>query len=403
MKLTDKQCRTVKPQDKLYILGDGQGMFLYVYPNGSKYWRFKYRIDGKQKLLAFGVYPEVTLKEARNKREEARTLIRQGIDPSSHKKAEQREKRMNNANTFKAIAEEWLEVKKDGWSEGYYTATTRRLEQNIFPEIGDMPIKEIEPPILLDVLKKIQERGANEMAYRVKAICGEVFRYAIVTGRGSRDPSQDLHGALKAYKKENYAAIEPNEIPQLLHDMAAHQSRSRRHTYLATKMLMLTFVRTSEMIEATWDEFDFKEKMWTIPEERMKMGKPHLVPLSKQVIDILNELKNISEGSKYIFPSHFNKHKHMSNNTVLKSLGDMGYKGRMTGHGFRALAMITLKEKLRYQHEIIDRQLAHTQKSKIDRAYDRSKFLEERTVMMQDWADYIDKQAKSNVIEKRFA
>jgi integrase len=243
----------------------------------------------------------------------------------------------------------------------------------------------------LPVLRAIEKRGAHEMARRALQYCGQIFRYAIVTGRGERDIAADLKGALKPFKRGHYAAMEIQELPDFLRTLHRNEARLFPQTMIAIQLLMLTFVRTSELIKATWDEFDFEEKMWVIPEHRMKMKRPHMVPLSDQTIELLRQLKELNPPNRiHIFPSRNNPRNHMSNNTILFALGRMGYRGTHTGHGFRALAMSTIKEKLKYRHEVVDRQLAHAPKSQIDRAYDRAKYMDERIIMMQEWADYLD-------------
>lgn len=394
MKLTEITCKNAKhtnPKSKAPLkLSDGYGLSLWVYPNGSKYWRLAYRFDGKQKTLALGVYPDISLKQARMKRIDAKELINEGKDPSLEKKKEKAMAVENNANTFEAIAREWYDNRKDIWKPRYSVEVIKRLEEDIFPEIGAYPIKEIEPPLLLQVIRKIERRGAFDLAKRQNQKCGEIFRYAIATGRGVRDPSNDIKEALKPTKKEHFAALDPDELPELLADINTNKARLYPTTINAMKLMLLTFVRTKELIEATWDEIDFDRKLWVIPAERMKMGKEHIVPLADQTLEILKEQKEIARQWPHLFPSPNKPRQSISNNTILVALKRMGYQGRMTGHGFRALAMSTIKQELGYRHEVVDRQLAHVPKSKIDRAYDRARFLEERKKMMQDWADYID-------------
>lgn len=389
MKLTDKACKAAKPKEKPYPMADGGGLYLEIQPSGRKYWRMKYRFNDKQKKLAFGVYPEISLAKARERRAEAKELLSDGIDPMQYKKEQKLVKKLEAGNTFEFIAREWWEMKLPTWSESHAGYNIRRLERNIFPEIGHMPIKDITPPVLLDALRKTQKRGAKEVAYRCKSLCGQVFRYAIVTGRGERDPSQDLQDALEPLKKAHYSALEVKELPEFVKALHKNQARLYRHTVLATEMLMHTFVRTGELIGATWSEFDFDKKVWEIPAERMKMDRPHVVPLSTRVLAILEELQEMSEGSDYIFPSQISLKKHMSNNTILKAIERLGYKGRMTGHGFRALAMTAIQEELKYPFNVVDLQLAHVKKSRVDQAYDRTQFIKERTKMMQDWSDYL--------------
>lgn len=377
---------------------DGAGMFLYVMPGGSKYWRLKYRFGNKEKRLALGVYPDITLQMARDKRLEARRLIDQGVDPSQEKKKRKRQLELDTANTFKVIAEEWVQHNASTWSDNHIKTVRRRLEMDLYPKMGSMPIKDINAPILLPVLRSIEKRGAHEIARRSLQYCGQIFRYAIVTGRGERDITADLKGALKPFKRGHYAAMDVQELPDFLKALQRNEARLFPQTMIAIELLMLTFVRTSELIKATWDEFDLEEKMWVIPEHRMKMKRPHMVPLSDQSVKLLQQLKELNPPNRvHIFPSRSKPRNHMSNNTILFALGRMGYRGTHTGHGFRALAMSTIKEKLKYRHEVVDRQLAHAPKSQIDKAYDRAKYMDERIVMMQDWADYLDRIFGQNI------
>lgn len=403
MKLTDIKCKSAAPKEKPYKLADGGGMFLDVRPTGAKYWRLKYRMNGKEKLLALGVYPEVSLVKAREKRKEARDLIAGGIDPALEQKRKKALSKASTENTFEAIAREWHEVNTPKWSKRYAEGIMKRLETYIFPEIGNFPIDQIEPPLLLQTIRKIESRPAIEIAKRQLQKCGEVFRYAIATGRAVRDPSSDIKGALKPQKKTHYAALDVKELPEFLHVLNSNEARLYRSTMNAMRLLMLTFVRTSELINARWDEIDLERKEWVIPAERMKMDKEHVVPLSRQAIEILNDQKEIAGHWPLVFPSSVRPKQSISNNTILGAIKRMGYQGRMTGHGFRALAMSTIKQELGYRHEVVDRQLAHTPKNKIDKAYDRALFLDERTKMMQEWADYIDALGShGQVVKVRF-
>lgn len=393
MKLGDTKCKAAKPQEKPYKLADGGGLYLEIMPNGSKCWRMKYRYLGKEKRLAFGVYPIISLADARESRERAKKLLAQGIDPSCAKKEEKREAVRNAENTFKAVALEWHENQKSIWSKNHALNVTRRFDVDIFPFIGNRPIAEINPPELLDeVLRRIEKRGALDVTARVKQICGQVFRYGIATGRCQRDPSADLKGALKANQTQHFACLDIKEIPEFLDKLEKNDARLYQRTRRAIRLLMLTFVRTGELINATWDEFDFDNALWKIPGWRMKMKNPHIVPLSRQAVALFREQKEETGhlNTPWVFPSQVRPKDPMSNNTILFAIGRMGYKKRMTGHGFRALAMSNIKEKLGYRHEVVDRQLAHAHKSKIDRAYDRAQFLNDRTKMMQEWADYLD-------------
>lgn len=393
MALTDIKCKNTKPTNKPQKLGDSGGLYLHVMPNGSKYWRMKYRIHGKEKLLALGVYPETTLAEARDKRDAARKLVTQGIDPSAKKREEKHLATLNAENTFEPLAREWHSKNKAKWKEKHGQDILTRLEKDIFPEIGSLPIRNITAPRLLAAIRKMEERGAHELARRARGTCEQIFAYGIGTGKTDRNIALDLRGTLEAFKRGHYAAFDADELPAFLSKLEKNEARLYPQTIRATKLLMLTFVRTSELINATWDEFDFEKKVWNIPAERMKKGRPHLVPLSRQAIALFDEQKedtNIFQ-TPYVFPSQIEPRKPMSNCTILGGIKRLGYKGEMTGHGFRSLAMSTIKERLGYRHEIPDLQLAHSKGNKIDAAYDRAKFIEERTKMMQDWADYIDK------------
>ena len=391
MKLTKLSCDKAKPSEKPRKLADGNGLYLEVMPNGSKYWRMKYRHLGKEKRLAFGVYPEVSLKDARDQRDEARKLIAENKDPSYIKKKKKSQALDEAGNTFEKIAREWHAHSESGWKPVHAQNIMNRLEKDVFPSIGSIPIKDLTPKMLLDMAKAIQERGANELAKRVIQMSRHIFQYAIITGRAERNIANDLKGLIKPKPKTHFAAIDHRDLPEFLGALYSNKARLMPLTHLAVQFMMLTFVRTSEMIKAEWREFDFKEKVWLIPAKRMKMGKEHLVPLSDQAIRVLRETRQLHNNKTFVFPSRENSQNHMSNNTILMALRRMGYAGKMTGHGFRALAMSTIMEKLEYRFEIPDAQLAHSKKGDVNKAYARAKFLSDRKVMMQDWANYLDK------------
>lgn len=393
MPLTNTACKNAKPGAKPYKLTDSQGLYLEVMPHGSKLWRWKFRFNGKEKRLAFGTYPAISLQEARELRDKARKTLTTGTDPSFAKKEEKRQRALNAGNTFESIAREWHKNNLVRWSEGHGKTTLHRLETDIFPDIGYRPIRDISAPELLDALRVIEKRGAHEIAHRALQTCGQIFRYAIATGRADRNPAADLRGALRPSAKGHYAALDTKELPAFLRALESNDARLYRHTRLAMKLLAMTFVRTGELIKAKWDEIDLDGRQWIIPAERMKMRKPHIVPLSRQAVTVLTELKEAGGNSDWVFPSQVSIRKHMSNNTILKALERMGYKGKATGHGFRAVAMSSIKEDLGYRHEVVDRQLAHAPRSKVDAAYDRAAFLTERKTMMQDWADHLDSMA----------
>lgn len=398
--LTDTKCRAAKPKDKPYKLADDKGLFLSIQTNGAKYWRLKYRLAGKEKLLALGVYPAVTLGDARDKRDEARKLIAKAIDPSAAKKEAKILARIAAANSFEAIACEWLEHMKGKWSEGHHTYTKRRFEAYVFPEIGTLPIGELNAPKLLAVARKIEAKGTIETAHKVMNTCGQVFRFAVASGRCERDPVGDLKGAIKPRPAPKHMnALSEKELPDLLRkmDMYASDGGGEMQTQYALQLLALTFVRTGELREAVWGEFDLEKAEWRIPAERMKMKAPHIVPLSVQAVDVLRKLKELNGSYSLVFPGS-NPARPMSKNTVLFALYRMGYRGRMTGHGFRAVASTMLNE-MEFDADVIERQLAHKESNKVRAAYHHAEYMPERRRMMQQWADCLDrKKAGAEVI-----
>ena len=400
MSLTNIKCNAAKSKGKPYKLGDSGGMYLEVMPNGSKYWRLKYRYMGKEKRLALGVYPLISLAEAREKRDVARKLIASDIDPSAAKKQAKRKAIMNAANTFEAVAREWHDKQSARWTPKTGAKILRYLKNDIFPQIGARPIADIDAPELLAALRKIESRGAFYNAGRIKQICGQIFRYGVATGKAPRDPSYDLKGALTTAKTKHYAALSIKDMPEFIKTLEKNDARLFSQTRRAIRLLMLTFTRTSELILARWDEIDLNKAVWEIPAERMKMGNAHIVPLSRQVVALFKEQRDETKhlNTPWVFPNQVRPQKPMSSNTIIFGIGRMGYKGRMTGHGFRALAMTTLMEELGYPHEIPDAQLAHAKGDNTRRAYDRTKFLPQRKKMMQHWADYLDAVASDGKV-----
>ena len=391
MRLTNLQCKALRPKQKPYKVFDGKSLYLHIMPDNRKYWRYKYHFLRKEKLLAFGAYPEVSLQEARTKLDDARKLLKQGKDPSMERKKAKLKIQSDYDNNFKTLAYEWHANHKISLTKRTADGNIKRLQDNIFPLIGDFPITEITPPMLLHVLQKVADRGAIETAKKLLQHCRKIFQYAIITGRLRYNPANDLTGVLPASQKGHFNAINYRELPDFLKALRAEDARLELRTRYAVELLMLTFVRTSELIEAKWHEVNFDDAVWQIPAERMKMRRPHIVPLSRQALEILHALKKQHlPNTEFIFPNRTYPRKTMSNNTILGVIKRIGYQGKMTGHGFRALAMSTLKEKLNYRHEVIDRQLAHAARNKIIAAYDRAEFLDERAKMMQEWADYID-------------
>ena len=397
--LTDARVRNAKPREKLYKLFDGDGLYIEVTPSGSRIWRFKFRqANGKDNLLTFGPYPEITLQHAREKRLENRRLILQGIDPGKHRDDAKRRLKERAANTFEKVAREWHANKVPTWSERTAKNVLQRLEADIFPPIGRRPIDELKHLDVIAALRKIEERGASEIAHRQKAVCASIFSYAIQCGFTESNLVTDMKDVLKTVRAGHFAAINADELPQFLAILDRNEARMFAPTRIALRLMLLCFVRTSELIETPWSEIDLERGEWIIPWQRMKRGKltvnpdmtNHHVCLSRQALELLRELHAITGRSKYLFPNQRDHEKPISNNTILVALGRMGYKGKMTGHGFRALAMSTIKERLGYRHEVVDRQLAHAPKDKVASAYDRAQFLSERRKMMQEWADYLE-------------
>jgi integrase len=397
--LTELQVRKAKPHEKAYRIFDGGGLYLEVNPKGSRIWRMKFRqANGSENVLTFGPYPEITLQNAREKRLEARRLILQGVDPAKLRDAAKRRAAEEAANTFEKIAREWYANKVPTWSERTSKNMIQRLEADIFPQIGKRPIIELKHRDVIAALRKIEQRGAAEIAHRMKAVCAQIFSYAIQCGLTDRNLVVDMKDVLKTRRASHFAAIDTDELPAFLGVLERNEARMFQPTRIALRLMLLVFVRTSELIETPWSEIDLEKGEWIIPWQRMKRGKltvnpdmtDHHVCLSRQAWQLLRELHAITGGGTYLFPNQRDHHKPISNNTLLVALERMGYKGRMTGHGFRALAMSTIKERLGYRHEVVDRQLAHAPKDKVSSTYDRAQFLAERRRMMQDWADYID-------------
>lgn len=369
-------------------LHDGGGVYLWVYADGKKYWRLRYWINSKEKSLSLGVYPDVGLKEARLRRDDNRKIMVESLDPSATRKAAKLRRKIAAENSFEAVAREWYGKQLHTWVAHHATDVLQRLEKNAFPDIGVIPISEVEAPELLAIARKIEKRGAYDLAHRVMQVCGQVFRYGIATGRCKRDIAADLRGALTPHVKRHQAAVRPEELPDLLRAIDTYTQFGDKQTMFALQLLALTFVRTNELIGAEWSEFDLEAGIWSIPAERMKMRTEHLVPLATQAIAILGELKVLAGQSRYVLPGR-NSDKPMSNNTMLFALYRLGYKGKMTGHGFRAVASTILNEQ-GWRPDVIERQLAHCERNEVRGAYNRAEYLPDRTKMMRAWADFVD-------------
>ncbi|MBS0587086.1 MAG: integrase arm-type DNA-binding domain-containing protein [Proteobacteria bacterium] len=408
---TDVAIRNTKSTDATLRLNDGDGLYLLIKPNGAKWWRLDYSIGGKRKTLSIGVYPDTGLKAARNKADEARQLVAAGTDPSDVRKASkvqqakalEADKRIADGlpavDSFEEVAREWFAKFSAEWAPSHADKIIRRLERDIFPWIGKRPIASITAPELLAALRRIEERGAVETAHRAHQNCGQIFRYAIATGRAERDPSPDLRGALPSVKQTHHAAItDPKAIGGLLRAIDGYQG------YFVTKCALriapIVFVRPGELRKAEWAEIDLDKAKWNIPAERMKMREPHLVPLSTQAVEVLRELHALTGDGRYVFPGARTNGRPMSDNAILAALRRMGFaKDEMSGHGFRAMARTILDEVLQVRPDFIEHQLAHAVRDPNGRAYNRTAHLVERRKMMQQWADYLDKlKAGADVI-----
>jgi integrase len=395
--LTDTEVRKSKPTDKAYRLTDGKGLFLFITPTGGRLWRFKYRYDGKQKLMALGQYPDVPLVLARERHAAARKLLATGVDPMAQRKAEKTARKATDENSFQTIAGLWLEHWRVGKSRQHVDATRRRIEANIFPLLGARPITEIEAPELVTMVKSIEGRGVGDLAKRALETTGQIFRFGIAHGYTRRNPAAEFRPSdiLRPTKKTNLARIDVKELPALLRAIEVYQGT--HITRLAIKLLALTFVRTTELIGARWEEFDLEARRWNVPASRMKMKTPHIVALSSQAIEVLELLRSLARSDELLFPGDRNPDKPMSNNTILLALKRMGYQGRMTGHGFRGLASTILHEQ-GYNHEHIELQLAHAPRNAVSAAYNHALYLQPRARMMQDWADFLERTQRGGKV-----
>ena len=390
MPLTHFQIQAAKPKAKPYKMFDGHGLYLEIAVSGRKSWKLKYRYRGKERHYPIGIYPEISLQLARLEKEQLKGQLESGHDPRVLNNNRLLAQQYSSEHTFEVVAREWHEINKPLWNPRYSQTLIHRLEKYVLPSIGDDPIDALTPIRILACLQKI-DKTAPDMARRIKQIISHICRYAIATGRINSDLTTGLEAALRKYKKTHFAAVSVEELPDLLKTIHDQKGRFYRQTYLAIQLMLLTFVRTSELIETRWEEIDFERAVWIIPAERMKMRSEHIVPLARQTLEIFTELRQMNPYREHVFPSIPHPRKPMSKGTILVALKRMGYGKRMTGHGFRSLALGVLKEQLGYSHDVADRQLAHSPKSSTDRAYDRAKFIAQRTEMMQRYADYLDR------------
>lgn len=403
MKLSDTAVRKTKPTDKPYKMADGGGMYLEVMPNGSKYWRFKYRFAGKEKRLALGVYPDISLADARARRDDARKLLANGSDPGAVKQNQKRQAKISAANSFEALAREFHTMKSPIWTPHHATDWINTLEREVFPKFGHCPITEIEAPDVLDVLRAIEARGAFEIRERVLQRVRAVYAYAIACGKARHNPAAEISGALAPRPKvQHYAALSEKEMPDFLRALTEYQERAKSSpiVFAATRLLALTFVRTGEVRGAQWCEFDLDAALWVIPAERMKARAPHTVPLSRQAVEIIRALQPLTGHMPALFPNRNGQGAVISENTVLKVIERIGYKGRMTGHGFRSVASTYLNNLGTIRPGMIEAQLAHGDRDQVRAAYNRADYMEYRTAMMQFWADTLDKMEQGGKLPK---
>ena len=395
--LTDSKLKNAKPDARPYKLVDGQGLHALVQTSGSVLWQQRYRFEGKERTASHGSYPLVSLLEARKKRDELKKLLLEGLDPAKVKRQRSADGGFSLGETFKEIADTWHKQWSEVRSPRHAAYVRRRLEGDVFPVIGDLPIASLRPLDVVKVIKAIEARGAVDIAKRAYQTIGAICRYAVAHGLMDRDPTRDVKPSdiLISRRSTNYARVDVKELPELLRAVEAYQGTST--TRMALKLMALTFVRTGELIAARWTEFDLSEAVWRIPAERMKMRTEHIVPLSRQAIETLQTLQVISGNAELLFPGDRNRKKPISNNTLLKALERMGFKGRMTGHGFRGLASTVLHEN-GFDHAHIEAQLAHQERNRISASYNHALYLKQRTELMQWWADYLDQAIGRNVV-----
>jgi integrase len=387
MPLSDARIRSAKSKLKAYKLADANGLYLLVKPNGGKYWRYKYRFAGRERLLAVGAYPVLSLADARELHDKARKSLALGIDPGDSKREERRLAVLKRENSFETVAREWCESRKKKWVTSYSEAMLRRLEANVFPKLGHRPIAEITAPEFLAVVRVVEKKGALDLAMRLMQASGQIFRYAIATGRAERNPISDLRGALTPPVRKHQAFIKENQLPEYMQKLSIYDGELQ--TKLALQFLLLTFVRTIEIRGAHWTEIQWEKAEWRIPAERMKMREPHIVPLAPQAVEILRELQKLNAQWKFIFPNMHKPSGCMSENTMLFALYRMGYRSMATCHGFRSTASTILNEH-GFRADVIERQLAHGERNGVRAAYNHAQYLPERRKMMQWWADYLD-------------
>lgn len=386
MALTDAKIRNAKAADKPFKLTDSHGLYLEVRPNGAKLWRYRYRIGGRENVFAVGDYRDMGLSEARDERKKARDLVKQGIHPARQRKADRARQAAENANTFKAVAQEWIEKRRTHWTPTYCKQIENTLKSDVYPAIGAHPIRSVTAAQILEILEKMEKRGAETAAIMMRQWISAIYRYAVSTLRADADPAAALKGAVKRPKVRHHPPLAQDEIPKFLE--AVEKYGGFAATKHALRLLLLTFTRTIELRAAKWEEIDLENAEWRIPAERMKMREPHFVPLATQAVEELIELKQINGSSPWLFPNHRRPRECMTGTTINRALERMGYGGKFSAHGFRSTASTVLNE-LGYRPDVIERQLAHTERNKVRASYNRAEYLDERRQMMQAWADYL--------------
>ena len=388
--LTDAKIRNAKYRDALLKLTDSSGLYLDVRQSGVKLWRYRYRIAGKENVFAIGEYPHVTLADARAERDAARTLVKQGIHPAHNRQVQITSQVRENANTFEAIAREWIDQRRAKWSGYYLRQVERTLKTDAYPYIGTLPMRAITSAHVLEIIKRAEKRGAETVAILLRQWCSGIFRFAVATLRADADPAAALKGAIHRPKVEHSKPLARRDIPQFL--TALESYGGYRTTSIAMRLLMLTFVRTVELRGAEWTEFDLDGAEWRIPASRMKMHEPHIVPLSAQAVELLRELHSLTGGQLFLFPNYRRPKTYMTATTLNRALERMGYGGKFSGHGFRATASTMLNE-MGYRADLIERQLAHAERNKVRASYNQAEYMPERVAMMQAWANLIEEMA----------
>ena len=399
MTLTDTRIRNAKPSEKSYPLSDGGGLSIVVNPNGSKLWRLRYRIAGKENVYAIGKYPDIGLAQARAERDAAKKLIKQGVHPARQRKLERARQVSEHANTFETIAQEWMDNHADHWTPRTFEQRKRILERDVFPIIGSLPVSQVTPAHVLDIIKRVEKR-APTMAVRANQSIGAICRHAIATLRSNSDPTQPLRGSLKPRQTQHHKSLSQNEIPAFMQALEAYPGHYSNK--VALHLMWLTLVRTNEILNAQWNEFDLEIALWRIPAQRMKMKAPHTVPLSRQAVKLLRMLQAVTGTSEYLFPNRSHLHKPASQGVLWKAIARMGYQGRFSPHGIRATGSTILNE-MGFRPEVIERQLAHKERNEVRAAYNQAEYLAERREMMQTWADLMDSLTENNnIIPGRF-